>query len=75
MKVYPWRGILAAASWLVWPAAFMLANFPTQCDVDNCGPPEPWWHTALWLAALVGPPILATAAWLRWRDKYDERAA
>jgi hypothetical protein len=73
MKI-PWRGAAVVAAWILWPPAFVVAYVLLSfvlatgrgCSIEGCDPPGGWLGV-LWFAAIVGPPIVLTIQWVRWR--------
>lgn len=67
-----WRGALLSVALIAWPVVFAVGllyftGVPTQCDLDACGPPDPWWNDMVFFCALFGPPLFAIAYWAWWR--------
>jgi hypothetical protein len=75
-----WRGWLLSLFLLLWPLLFVvglfyLTGFPTQCDVDGCGPAPAWWADAAFFVAALGPACIAIACWGWWRIRRNRSAA
>jgi hypothetical protein len=68
MRVPWWRGGLVLATWIVWPPLFLLVDVLFSAlrsggCVDGCND-DPGLFALLFL---VGPQIVVTVKWWRWR--------